>query len=569
MLDARRPDNTEFGYDDSEGVVNVRKYTPTKPSNSASTTLSQHQPPPKISSRVELEHFPDEPSKTEISSAQNHTEIEQELNAQIADIISTVKEAIGARTAAFYWASASRKRFIYAAHATDEKRFTTEVKLDYDDRDIMSEVVRKRNPVLYSEITTEDEPMFIRYYTELTGTKAFAGVPVVMKNSVCGVIIADSDKIEAFEPKHIRVLLRFAKICAASIDTHATKYSNLESLRFIEPSIQLMRKLHKEQSLDSIIEYFCISIKQALDFDHLSLALLNAKSEFVVKKTVSKARYVPEGAVIDLETSAVGISLMNGEEGTIDDLSQLAVTSRFFSGDMELPMNGSMLILPIRIGEMCSGAVVLEVGEKNYFNQDNFSKARFFVQSLAFSLQTILLRDRLKHATPQDEETGALTQSAFHRILRLEVNRCKRNESKITFVMLQFDDAEGLERRYGGKGLLSLMKSTMRLLENNVRNYDSVGRLGPLRFGICLYGMSAHNGRFWCEKIREQILDETFRTEDEYKTILATPSIGLSSYEFDIRSKDTGEDLASMIFSGAERALELAVKSGGNVVKAF
>ncbi len=541
--------NYTSSIDLSEGVINVRKYKPEKPS---SQTV-----------KIELEPFAEPDSITPHDAPLS---VEEELGTLISEILATIKASVGAHTVCFAWVSANKKKIYLAHKEVSSDGFTSDKWLSFGS-DAVTQVVLAKNGQLYTEISTEDEPKLIRYYSTPIGVKAFMGVPVFHREHIYGVLFADSLEKGAFRQEHVKLLNRFGKICTTLIDNYAVKSGHLESIRFVEPAIAFIHLLYKEAHLEPQLQAFCNAIQSVIDFDHLAIALFNARSELWVRNVRSKSRYVPEGALVDLENSAVGQAVAHGNSGIIDDLSTLGNMPRFFAEELQqgvAPAQGSMLIMPIKLGDFIAGVVALESSQKNFFSQESAQKARFFVNALSISLNNFLLKDRIKHVSAFDEETGLLSAKAFYERLRFETNRATRERTETALLLIEFDDQKGIEARsnHNAAALANLMQATARMIVANARNYDLVGRVGKMRFGICLNGITEMNARFWAEKVREQVINFPFETGDHFRTILATVSVGLAK----LRHEQADPDLW---IEGAEKALQHAQNSGGNCVKVF
>jgi len=534
--------------DTSEGVINVRKYKPDAKSDKAKTA------------EFKLEQFP-EPSPHALASEQNG--IESELNSVITETLEAVKETLQARTAAYCWSSRSKRTFYLASHVTDSENFTDQRWMSFAG-DVLTQTFLARNAQLYKDITPSDEANIIRYYKEPNGIRSFIGVPVFHGEYVYGILFVDSVVQEAFSHDDVKLLSRFANICSALIDNYAAKSAHLESLRFVKPSISFMHELQLSTEIDAATETFANSIEQILDFDHLTISVVNTASELIVRKVVTNGQYVAAGDKIDRENSAVGICVMQGQDGTIDDLSTLDGLPRFFSDEpcqSTDEATGSMLIIPIKYQDAYSGVVTLETSQKKYFGKENFAKVRFYVEALAFFLHTKFLEEQIKAVTPLDEETGVLSRRSFIGRVRHEVNRAEREDTSLVLMLITFDDIPGLLNRYGKDAMATLMRSTSRLVASNIRNYDLIGRFDTYKFAVCLVNITEVNARYWADKIRVQVLNSPCQTDDEFHVIISSVSIGLT--------KIRGENLdIDELFDGAGKALEHALKEG-NTVKIF
>ena len=532
----------------SEGVINVRKYAPE--SSGENSKLQD----------LKLESF-SELTSSEQTSKQRL--VEQELNAVLKEILTTVKDTLQARTAAFSWASQSKKIFFFAAHLSDSKSFTAKKAIPFSG-DALTQIFVARNAQLYTDITSQDEPKILRYYDEPNAIRSFIGIPVFHGDRVYGILFADSIAKSAFGPDDVKLLNRFGKICSALIENYASKSKHIEAVRFVDPAIQLMHDLQKESTIEESIDTFSMHLQKVLDFEQLTISLLNSKSELVVKKVVSDSDAIAEGNVVDLENSAVGLAFNSGQDGTIDDLESIGELPRFFKGELkddQAPPKGSMLIVLLKFQNMYAGALTLQTEQKRNFGKDNFTKVRFFAESLSMVLHTRLLKEQLKIERPLDEETGTMARKHFVSRVRHEVNRASREKQNLMLMMVAFDDEASLLSRYGKELMMKIMQSTARLIVANMRNYDLISRFDNYSFAICLINISELNARQWADKIREQILNSPFETGEEFQTIVASVSVGLA--ELRLSNPDIEH-----LFEGAKTALEHALKTG-NSVKVF
>lgn len=532
----------------SEGVINVRKYTP-----ESSGEKSKLQD-------LKLEKF-GEQETTEKTGQQNA--VEEELNKVLKEILTTIKETLQARTTCFCWASQSKKIFFFASKETDSKTFTSKKAIAFSG-DALTQVFMARNAQLYTDITSQDEPKILRYYDEPNSVRSFIGVPVFHGDRVYAILFADSIAKSAFGPDDVKLLNRFGKICSAIIDNYATKSKHIEAIRFVEPVINFMHFLQQEDTIEKILDSFTKHLQQTLDFDNLTISLLNSKSELVVKKALGKSETIKEGIKIDLEHSAVGVAFTSGQDGTIDDMETVSDMPLFFKEELkedQEKQKGSMLIVVLKFKDLYAGVLTLQTEQKRNFGKDNFTKVRYFAETLSMVLHTKLLKEQLKTERPLDEETGTLSRKHFVSRVRHEVNRASRENQSLILMMVAFDEEASLVQRYGKENMMKLMQSTARLIVANMRNYDLISRLDSYRFSICLINISEVNARQWADKIREQILNSPFDTGLEFQSILASVSVGLA--ELRLSNPDIDH-----LFQGARTALEHALKSG-NSVKVF
>ncbi|MDW8465331.1 MAG: GAF domain-containing protein [Chloroherpetonaceae bacterium] len=213
--------------------------------------------------KVELESFPDHILP---SQPPPHRSLNEEIGAAIAEILAIVKESVQARTVAFCWANKAKRKFVISAVQTDSADFTQEKSLPFRS-DAVTQVFIAQKAQLYTEISAADEPNLITYYIAPNGIKAFMGVPIFYRDEILAVLFADSLAKGAFGHDDVWLLSQFGKLCSAFIEKYDLKSLYIDTMRFAEGAQALIHRLYKTLELDDIIQHFCDSLSQAIEFE--------------------------------------------------------------------------------------------------------------------------------------------------------------------------------------------------------------------------------------------------------------------------------------------------------------
>ena len=121
------------------------------------------------------------------------------------------------------------------------------------------------------------------------------------------------------------------------------------------------------------------------------------------------------------------------------------------------------------------------------------------------SLKKALEKERMSART--DSLTGAANSGYFKLLTNLEIERCRRYKSHLTFAYIDCDNFKILNDRFGhntGDDLLILVAKTLR---ENIRKTDIVARLGGDEFAILLPETGREQGKAVIEKIRKILLE--------------------------------------------------------------
>lgn len=99
--------------------------------------------------------------------------------------------------------------------------------------------------------------------------------------------------------------------------------------------------------------------------------------------------------------------------------------------------------------------------------------------------------DELRAIARVDGLTGALTRRAFLEVLDEALGHARREGGHLTVALCDLDGLKAINDEHGHPMGDAALQAFVRLLGNNLRGYDTVGRLGGDEFGIILPGAEA------------------------------------------------------------------------------
>ncbi|HEX8175200.1 MAG TPA: diguanylate cyclase [Pyrinomonadaceae bacterium] len=161
-----------------------------------------------------------------------------------------------------------------------------------------------------------------------------------------------------------------------------------------------------------------------------------------------------------------------------------------------------------------------------------------------------------------DPLTGMLNRRYLEERLTEELNRSRRYEHPMSFMMIDIDDFKHYnDRNHHQAGDLAL-EMTAQCLKSALRSADVASRYGGEEFCILLPQTSLSEARIIAERIRRRV-ERTRYPHGKHQPLGAlTVSIGISSL-------GPGLDTPETIIRAADRALYFAKERGKNRVEAF
>ncbi|MGL5742064.1 MAG: GGDEF domain-containing response regulator [Legionella sp.] len=165
----------------------------------------------------------------------------------------------------------------------------------------------------------------------------------------------------------------------------------------------------------------------------------------------------------------------------------------------------------------------------------------------------------LNYYMTTDSLTGLLNHSSVLNRLNIEMTRAKKQNSLLTFIMIDIDHFKLINDNYGHPFGDLVIKKLSSLMMVNLRNRDIVGRYGGEEFALILPGTDRESGKKICDDLRLQFAQSCFMVNEQ--PVYVTISAGISCF--------TGNLDINHLVSQAEQALYKAKQNGRNQVVVF
>lgn len=167
----------------------------------------------------------------------------------------------------------------------------------------------------------------------------------------------------------------------------------------------------------------------------------------------------------------------------------------------------------------------------------------------------------LREQAVTDELTGINNRRKLIAVLNDEFNRASRYGSPLTIAMIDLDDFKNVNDRYGHDSGDVVLKAVARIMADNIRESDCLGRYGGEEFCIVLPHTGLDDAVSMLDRMRERLAAASMNLPGG-RTISITMSAGLAQLE------EFFENPSHLVHS-ADQALYQAKQDGKNCVRAF
>ncbi|MDK2979731.1 MAG: hypothetical protein PWQ55_78 [Chloroflexota bacterium] len=387
--------------------------------------------------------------------------------------------------------------------------------------------------------------------------ESIIAIPMKAKNQYLGwIILADSEE-RVYKEQEIAVCQQAATQITLSII----------KILSLEESQEVSREL---RSLRTIIA----DISSELDLKQLQSKILERATKLI--RGEGGIYYVYDEAqqelicanAINMESSfsPEPIQVGEGAGGKAIQLKRTLFIKDYSTWKFRLPGDcfshiRSSIVTPLLIGDRILGSIfIFRTDAKQNFTKNDQRLLDIYAQHASIAIENAMLFEKTQEMARQDEVTGLLNRRALNEIGDYELSRSARLGRPIAVAMVDLDNYKEINDKHNHLVGDKVLREVSRLLRENVRNIDIIGRYGGDESVIIMPETDMENAINVTERIRS-ILEEEAIEVDGIQFHL-TACFGISVYN------DNPPSLEKMI-DEADTAMYAAKEGGRNAIRVF
>ena len=233
---------------------------------------------------------------------------------------------------------------------------------------------------------------------------------------------------------------------------------------------------------------------------------------------------------------------------------------RFEPGDLEDHPFSSILSVPVIIDDEVIYSLSIEKQKLHHFSNSD----KNLLELLALTFGSIVSWQqqywKMHENAMTDGLTGLLNHKAFMNRYKEEISRANRYQHSLVMAILDLDKFKRINDTYGHLYGDYVIREVAKIIKENVRTIDIVGRYGGEEYAILMINTTNEK----IVSVAERIIDnvESYPFSMENIDVNMTISCGLAEFP-----KDT--DNMKELIANADEAMYDAKKEGGNLVKVY
>ncbi len=399
----------------------------------------------------------------------------------------------------------------------------------------------------------KEELTEIRSYVHCFRADAF---PFFMGNELTGILLAlDTEFTEVTAQqlsqlgKNLIVPLELSRLRGEVSER------NKSMAQWQEFAHLLATRTNSAEAYSAIVE----KVSANLNAERVSLLIYHEESKQLLCQA---AVGLSEEVINDLKMGS-GISevvLERGEPLLVSDVKDLPwLTTRLH----HQAQSDSFISFPIISGSKRFGVLNITDRISGYsFNANDLNWLRLLLPYVIAALEKIELKEkaqRFQLMAITDPLTGLLNRRYLEERFNQEIERSKRYQFPLSFVMMDIDSFKSFNDTYGHQAGDDILRETADCIRKALRNFDVPARYGGEEFIVVLPETDVTSATVLAERLRKAV--ET-HFADRRAQRQVTVSVGVSSLSKTLQNRQ-------QVIRAADQALYAAKKRGKNCVVVY
>ena len=218
----------------------------------------------------------------------------------------------------------------------------------------------------------------------------------------------------------------------------------------------------------------------------------------------------------------------------------------------------SIIYIPLIVNGKAIGVMSVQSYKKNAYKMSDLNELRILSSYIAIALENGKLFNKVNYLANNDTLTETLNRNEILKIGNKLVNEKYKLNYKLSIGMMDIDYFKRINDIYGHQIGDIILKDVAKIVKNNLRESDYIGRYGGEEFLILLTNTGINKAQMVGERIRKAVEDYSYELKNK-KIVKVTVSLGF--FEFDKPNNSFYEGIKK-----ADKALYKAKEYGRNRV---
>ena len=393
----------------------------------------------------------------------------------------------------------------------------------------------------------------------IKGSECAIFQPITINEMLAGVIVVKSDHFSNVNENNQKIIKHITDIITIGILDLDILEKTINNMNDQNQIFDLLTDINLSQSESDILNKFRNIINYYFEYDCLTFSAINKDGKNASIKLIDgvKKNLPPENS-FNVNGTINGLPYVN--EDIVVGSNEQYNLFRFSPNEKNDYSQINFLSVPLILNESLWGAITIEKFSNHSYSNRDKDLLGLIARAMQTSMSWFIEYQNIYEDAIRDGLTGLLNHKTFIDRAQEEIERARRFQHQLVFLIYDLDKFKRINDTLGHPYGDYVIKTTAKIIKDNVRSIDLVARYGGEEFTVVLVNTNKEAATTVAKRIVQNIQDYNFSMNDE--EVDMTISCGLSEYPKD---SDTLKDLIQY----ADEGLYKTKENGGNEVTIY
>ena len=383
--------------------------------------------------------------------------------------------------------------------------------------------------------------------------------PIFLNDFLTGVMVISSGHFSNVNENNQKLIKHLADIITIGILDLNILEKTINSKDDQNQVFGLLTDINLSQSESEILNKFRNIISYYFQYDCLTFSVINEDGKNANIKLIDGIKkYLPSDNQFKINGTINGLTYV--KNSLVKGSNEQYNLFRFTSNEKYDKYKNNFLGVPLLINDSPWGAITIENFKDHFYSKRDENLLRLISQAMQTSMSWFIAYQSMYDDAIRDGLTGLLNHKTFIDRAGEEIERARRFQHQLVFLIYDLDKFKRINDTLGHPYGDYVIKTTAKIIKDNVRSIDLVARYGGEEFAVVLVNTNKEAAITVAKRIVQNIQDYNFSMNSD--EVNMTISCGLSEYP---RDSDKLKDLIQF----ADEGLYKTKDKGGNDVTIY
>lgn len=391
-------------------------------------------------------------------------------------------------------------------------------------RGIIAHVAKTHKAHIAADVSTDPY-----YFSTAPGSSSAAGVPILDKDQLLGVIYVENITRNAIQAEDVQALQTLANQVATSLQKARLYARTQEHLQVMTALQSVSHVITSLLEINEILSNVIRLLRASFGYTYINVYLLDGEILRLGAQLGYEEDILP--SEMPVTSGIVGRTARCKQTQFVRDVSQDPDFVRAAS-DVK-----SKIAVPLVKDDHVLGVLSVEAESSAALDENDVNLLNALAGSLAVAIDNARLHAEVKLMAMTDVISGLANRRAFDEYLESEMLRASRYSQPVSLIILDLDSFKEYNDRWGHPAGDVRLHEIADLLRANVREPDVAARYGGEEFAVVLPNTSKGGAIRLAERLRRSAEEGAPERNGSNAPIAGyTISLGVATYPDDATS---------------------------------